>query len=375
MKEIIESIDGGTSKGGRRVVVAMSGGVDSSVVAAMLSEQGYDTVGVSMRLYKTADSDASKGCCSPDDLYDARSVASDIGMPFYVVNYQEEFEEKVIQHFVAEYQRGRTPSPCVLCNDHVKFDTLLNLACSVQASSLATGHYARIEQDETGRWQLLRGVDRNKDQSYFLFGIKREMLPKIMFPLGGLTKEKVREIAGQFQLPTAVKPESQDLCFVGGKHYLNFLESRLVEENRIPGEIVHVVTGETLGRHDGIHRFTVGQRRGVGIGGSEVPLYVVGICPESGCVKVGPKATLEQNRFTVSGCNWLAFDCLDAPLETGVQVRYRHRPVPAIIEPMSSGQVTVSLVNPEPGIAPGQAAVFYRDEEVLGGGWIDSPKG
>ncbi|MCA9566112.1 MAG: tRNA 2-thiouridine(34) synthase MnmA, partial [Myxococcales bacterium] len=218
------------------------------------------------RLYKSGSSTPAKGCCSPDDLFDARSVATELGIPFYVVNYQDEFQARVIDHFVSEYRRGRTPSPCVLCNDYLKFNTLLELVDSVGAGWLATGHYAQIDQDESGRWRLRRGVDPTKDQSYFLFGIKRELLAKILFPLGGMTKDQVRELAGAQDLPTATKAESQDLCFVGGNNYLSFLEKRLPESERIPGELVHVESGEVLGTHDGIHRYTIGQRKGLGIG-------------------------------------------------------------------------------------------------------------
>jgi len=359
---------------GVRVVVAMSGGVDSSVVAALLADQGAQAIGVSMRLYKTGDDGPAKGCCSPDDLYDARSVASSLGMPFYVVNYEDDFESRVIEHFVAEYKQGRTPSPCVLCNDHLKFDTLLGLTDSVGAVSLATGHYARIEQDETGRYRMLRGVDRKKDQSYFLFGMKREVLPRISFPLGGLEKHEVRALAERFGLPTAQKAESQDLCFVGGGHYLDFLEKRLSQEDKIPGQFVHVETEEVLGEHDGIHQYTVGQRRGLRIGGTAEPLYVVGICPDTGRVSVGEKPALLSNECIIARCNWLAFESLDAPVEAEVQVRYRHKGVPALVEPLGDGRARIVFDKPEAAISPGQAAVVYRDDEVLGGGWIESPK-
>ncbi len=358
---------------GARTLVAMSGGVDSSVVAALLAEQGAETVGVSMRLYQSAHDAPGKGCCSPDDLFDARSVAATLGMPFYVVNYEEAFEQKVIAHFVDEYRRGRTPSPCVLCNDHLKFDTLLELAADLEADTLATGHYARIVVDElSGRHKLLRGVDQKKDQSYFLFGIRREALPRVSFPLGGMQKSEVREHAERFGLPTAGKSESQDLCFVGGRHYLAFLEERLPTHERLPGAIVHVDSREVLGRHDGIHRYTIGQRRGLGVGGGAEPLYVVGIDPETAEVLVGPKRRLASETCTLTRCNWLAFEALEQPIEALVQVRYRHRAVPALVEPIGDGRARVTFRTPEAAVAPGQAAVVYRDQEVIGGGWIDA---
>ncbi len=363
------------SAGRARTLVAMSGGVDSSVVAALLAEQGLDCVGVSMRLYASGSGGPAKGCCSPDDLFDARTVAANLGLPFYVVNYQEEFERRVIAHFVDEYRRGRTPSPCVLCNDHLKFDTLLGLAESIDAEALATGHYARVERDETGRWRLLRGVDREKDQSYFLFGIRREVLPRLRFPLGGLTKAETRALAERFDLPTADKAESQDLCFVGGGSYLAFLDQRLVGDDKPrPGDIVHCDTGEVLGRHDGVHRYTIGQRRGIGVGAAE-PLYVVALRAESAEVVVGPRERLARPSCVASRCNWLAFERLAGPERVEVQVRYRHRPVGAVVVPLdgggAGGRVRVDFDEPERALAPGQAAVFYRGDEVLGGGWID----
>jgi tRNA-specific 2-thiouridylase len=356
-----------------RVVVAMSGGVDSSVVAALLVGQGADVVGVSMRLYDSKKTGAGKGCCSPDDLYDARAVASGLGIPFYVVNYQEAFQERVIDRFVSDYRRGRTPSPCVLCNNHVKFDTLLTRALALGAGCLATGHYARIEPDETGRLRLLRGLDRAKDQSYFLFGIEREALGRIRFPLGGLAKQAVRDLAEQFGLPTASKAESQDLCFVGGGKYVDFLEKRLAREDRLPGDIVHSETGLVLGRHAGIHRYTVGQRRGLGVSFGGEPLYVTQISADTGQVTIGPRGALGTSSCDLVDCNWLAFESLDAPVTAAVQIRYRHQPAPAVIEPLDRCSVRVWFDQPESAVSPGQAGVIYRGDEVLGGGWIENP--
>jgi tRNA-specific 2-thiouridylase len=362
----------------------MSGGVDSSVVAALLQAEGYEVVGVSMRLYRSGSTGstgstggsgaagAARGCCSPDDLYDARSVAETLGVPFYVVNYQGEFERRVIDHFVAEYRRGRTPSPCVLCNNHVKFDSLLSRTAEIGASRLATGHYARIDcEPATGRWRLRRGLDPVKDQSYFLFGIERVALSQLMFPLGGLTKERVRRLAERFGLPTAHKAESQDLCFVGGAGHVEFLERQLPEAEQRPGPLVHVETGEVLGFHLGIHRFTVGQRRGLGISYGE-PLYVTSIEADTSRVLVGPRRALESLEWTLTGCNWLAIDELTEPVEGVAQIRYRHRPVPATVEPLGPGRARIRFAEPEGSVTPGQAAVLYREDEVIGGGWIDT---
>lgn len=358
---------------GERVVVAMSGGVDSSVVAAMLAEQACDPVGISMRLYKSGNDGPAKGCCSPDDLFDARSVATALSMPFYVVNYQEAFQKRVIDHFIDEYRRGRTPSPCVLCNDHLKFDTLIGFAESVGAARLATGHYARIERDEDGGVHLLRGVDERKDQSYFLFGIRKEVLPQLLFPLGAMNKAEVRALAERFGLPTANKAESQDLCFVGG-HYRDFLDKRLLEDERVPGDIVHAETDQVLGRHEGIHRYTIGQRKGLGVGGAGGPLYVVGIDPESGRVRVGPRDALFRRDCEISRCNWLNLPSDGPAFSAQVKVRYRHNPVPALVEVLDDDRARIVFEQPEPAVAPGQAAVVYNGDEVLGGGWIDSPR-
>ena len=358
---------------GQRVVVAMSGGVDSSVTTALLAEHGAEAIGVSMHLFGAGDTAPPKGCCSPDDAMDARSVAAKLEIPFYVVDYEAEFATKIIGNFVDEYRSGRTPSPCVLCNNYLKFDTLLSLADSLGATRLATGHYARIEEGDSG-YRLLRGVDRRKDQSYFLFGIKRDVLPRILFPLGGLEKSEVRELAAGYGLPTASKAESQDLCFVSGANYLEFLEKHLDDEDRVPGEIVHVESGRVLGNHEGIHRYTIGQRRGLGVGGSDGPLYVIGLSERTGQVFVGSRESLRTAECTLSGCNWLAFESLVEPIDALVQVRYRHEPVPACVEPISQERARVVFATPEEAVAPGQAAVVYWDQEVVGGGWIDSPR-
>lgn len=352
-----------------RVVVAMSGGVDSSVAAAMMHADGWDVVGMAMRLYAD-EKKSGKSCCSPDDLHDARAVAARSGFPFYVANYQEEFERRVVAAFVDDYRRGRTPSPCVLCNNHLKFEVLFERTASLGAEFLVTGHYARIERIGD-RYALLRGVDRRKDQSYFLFGLARDALARIRFPLGGFTKEEVRALGRRLAVPTAEKPESQDICFVAGRDYAEFVESRLSPDQLVPGNIVHADTGDVLGTHDGIHRFTVGQRRGLGIAFAE-PLYVKSINAESGDVTVGVRDRVGVARFRLERCNWLRWADVPRAFDADVQVRYRQDAVPCRVEVGEGGSATVTLFEALSGVAPGQAAVFYEGEEVLGGGWIEA---
>jgi tRNA-specific 2-thiouridylase len=350
-----------------RIVVAMSGGVDSSYVAALLASQGHEVVGMSMRLYEDPNKTPDKTCCSPDDLLEARSVAARFDFPFYVVNYQEQFREKIIDYFVDEYRRGRTPSPCVMCNNHLKFDTLIERTMRVNASKLATGHYARIVE-RNGSYALLRGVDAKKDQSYFLFGIPREHLNKIMFPLGGMTKDVVRERANELEVPTANKPESQNICFIGGGSYAEFVKQRLGDDV-IKGEMRLLETNETLGTHDGIHNFTLGQRKGLGISHT-APLYVHRIDPDTGTVWVTKNAKSGRDRFVVSRTNWLRWEVPPQRFECTVQIRSRAKDVPCSVE-FVNGEYVVSLADASHFVTPGQAAVFYDEEEVLGGGWIE----
>ncbi len=351
-----------------RGVVAMSGGVDSSVTAALLKAQGHELVAISMRLYE-APPRSDRSCCSPDDLFDARSVATRLDIPFYVANYVDAFRERVIDYFLDEYRRGRTPNPCVACNNHLKFEVLLARTRALGGRWLATGHYARVEEGPEG-WRLLRGADTRKDQSYFLFGIPRDALPAIRFPLGHLTKPEVRDLAEQHGLPTAAKAESQEICFVSGEDYSAFVKRKLADEAPRPGTI-ELEDGTVVGHHDGVHAFTVGQRRGLGVAWHE-PLFVLGVDPRAARVIVGPLQHLDIRALRAERCNWLSFERPPGPLEVEVQLRYRSRPVPALITPLEDGQsVEVEFKEPQRAVAPGQAAVFYRGDEVLGGGTIE----
>ncbi len=365
-----------------KIAVAMSGGVDSSAAAAILKEAGHELVGFTMQLWNqrrglNMDENGEplpSRCCSLDDVYDARRVAEDLGFPFYVLNLEREFERDVVEPFVKSYLEGETPIPCVACNSRLKFASLDRLARSLGCDKVATGHYARVEFDEAAtRYRLLRGRDARKDQSYFLWELTQEQLAHAMFPLGEMEKREVRDAARAQGLNVAEKKESQEICFVPDGDYAGFIDRYLAAEGKetlapAHGEIVDT-RGEVLGEHGGIHRYTVGQRRGLGIS-RELPLYVVRVEPEENRIVVGEADELLSAEFDAAGVNWVAFDEPLEPVRADVRVRYRHTEAPALITPLGAGRVRVRFDTPQRAVTPGQATVFYRGAEVLGGGWI-----
>jgi tRNA-uridine 2-sulfurtransferase len=342
------------------IVVALSGGVDSATVAGLLAEAGVRVIGVTMRLYDARGTSASVGgrCCGPRDVEDARRVCAHLGIPFYVANYEDEFRARVVDDFVAEYTAGRTPNPCVRCNQHIKFTPLLRRARALGADALATGHYARLDGT-----RLLRARDPRKDQSYFLFNMPREARAHVRFPLGALTKDEVRAHARRLALPVADKAESQEICFVPDGDYAAFVAARAPAA---AGDVVDEA-GRVLGRHDGVHRFTVGQRRGIGVAAGE-PRYVIGIDALTRRVTVGARDALAQSVIEVDDVTWTEPPA--APVRARVQIRYRHEAQPALVEPLGGGRARVTFDAPERGPAPGQAAVFYDGDAVVGGGFI-----
>jgi tRNA-specific 2-thiouridylase len=355
----------------KRIVVAMSGGVDSSVAAALLAEQGHEVIGMTMQIWDYSTFAAQNGetfgtCCSLDDVHDARRVAEQLGIPFYVVNFEKDFQQAVIDRFCDDYFAGRTPNPCVLCNQVLKFELLLRRARELEADCLATGHYARIVAENDG-YSLRKGRDAQKDQSYFLFTLTQTQMARVLFPLGAMSKEEVRGHAARLGLRVAQKAESQDICFVPDGDYVRFLEEER-GGGRMAGEIVHV-SGEVLGRHLGTYRYTIGQRRGLGIAWPR-PLYVVGIDAETKRVVVGEEEHLARTELTVHGANWCEA-APEGPLRAACRIRYRHREVPALITPLPGGRAQVAFDVPQRGVTPGQAAVFYEGDRVVGGGWIE----
>ncbi|MDX2169220.1 MAG: tRNA 2-thiouridine(34) synthase MnmA [Deltaproteobacteria bacterium] len=345
-----------------RVVVAMSGGVDSSLAAALLVEQGYDVVGVSMRLWSGA---SDSGCCSLDDFLDARLVAEQLGIPFYVMDFRAEFQRAVVDEFVAEYGRGRTPNPCARCNQYVKFAGFWQRARELGATRVATGHYARVEPRDDGA-ALLRGRDADKDQSYFLFGMERAALAHTLFPVGGLAKPAVRAAAEQRGLPVAHKRDSQEICFVPKGEHAAFVAAHGGSAPR-PGLLIDGA-GRALGQHDGVHHFTVGQRHGLGLGGGE-PRYVTAIDAASGTVQVGAADDVFSSGVVADGVNWLA-PIPSAGARVSLRIRSRFAPQAARIEHADAGGFVVRAEAGLRAVTPGQAAVLYDGERVLGGGWI-----
>jgi tRNA-specific 2-thiouridylase len=366
-----------------KIAVAMSGGVDSSAAAAILKEQGHELVGFTMQLWdqrrginvdENGDPLPSR-CCSLDDVYDARRVAEELDFPFYVLNLERDFERAVVQPFITSYLNGETPIPCVACNSRLKFASLDRLAVSLGCEKVATGHYARVEFDPaTNRYRLLRGLNEQKDQSYFLWELTQPQLSRALFPLGEMSKPEARDAARQHGLAgVAEKKESQEICFVPDGDYAGFIDRYLEAEDateRLPGagEIVDT-SGRVVGQHEGIHRYTVGQRRGIGIAG-EKPLYVISINSDRNRVTVGGAEELLSTEFIAAGVNWIAFDDLAEPVRADVRVRYRHTAAAATITPLPDARARIVFDEPQRAITPGQATVFYRGDEVVGGGWI-----
>jgi tRNA-specific 2-thiouridylase len=365
-----------------KIAVAMSGGVDSSAAAAILKEQGHELVGFTMQLWNqrrgiSVDENGDplpSRCCSLDDVYDARRVAEELGFPFYVLNLEKEFERDVVQPFIDSYLNGETPIPCVACNSRLKFASLDRLAASLGCEKVATGHYARVDFDEkTGRYRLLRGRDPQKDQSYFLWELGQDQLSRALFPLGEMSKNDARQAARDNRLAVAEKKESQEICFVPDGDYAGFIDRYLDAEDardRLPGS-GEVVTrnGNLVGTHAGLHHYTIGQRRGIGIADSQ-PLYVIEIESAKNRIVVGYQNELMSDEFTATGVNWIALDDPTEPVRAEVRVRYRHTAAPATITPLSANRVRVRFDEPQRAITPGQATVFYRGDEVVGGGWI-----
>ena len=364
------------------IAVAMSGGVDSSAVAGLLKRQGRPIVGMTMQLWdqrrfpELIPPGMSSGrCCSLDDVYDARGVANHVGIPFYVVSHEEQFEKEVVEPFVRDYLEGRTPIPCTLCNNFIKFDSFLRTARQIGAERVATGHYARVDTDPaTDRYLLRRGVDETRDQSYFLFGLTQEQLSRSLFPLGGMAKSEVRVLAADLQLPVAQKPESHEICFVPDGDYARFVE-RYVEDKGIElpetdGEVI-TEDGEVLGSHKGIHHYTIGQRKGLGVAVGK-PMYVTRIEAASRQVIIGDNASLLKKAFQVHDVNWISIPSLEEPLRVETKIRHQFPPAESVVRPTAdTGCVEVEFDLPQRAVTPGQAAVFYQGDLVVGGGWIE----
>jgi tRNA-specific 2-thiouridylase len=354
-----------------RVVIAMSGGVDSSVAAALLVDAGHEVLGLSMQLYDQRESaEAFGSCCSLGDLQDARRVATALGIPHYILNFEAQFKETVVADFVREYAAGRTPIPCVHCNSSLKFATLVERAADFDAACVATGHYAQVVYDETAaRYRLKRGVDPDKDQSYFLFSLTQDQLARALFPVGGLTKPEVRAVAERRGLAVARKPDSQEICFVPDGDTAGFV-ARQLGDVPVPHGVIEDSGGRVLGEHAGVHRFTVGQRKGLGLS-TGVPLYVLRVDAKDARVVVGSREELGGRTLSASRVNWIAGVPPEGAMRVTARIRHRHRDAPATLVADTDSRAHVTFDEPQMAIAPGQATVFYDGEDVVGGGWID----
>lgn len=369
-----------------KIAVAMSGGVDSSAVAAILKAEGHDLIGFTMQLWNmrrgiNVDRDGEplpSRCCSLDDVYDARRVANELEIPFYVLNLEKDFERDVVQPFITSYLNGETPIPCVACNSRLKFASLDRIARSLDCEKVATGHYARVRFDQSAnRYRLLRGADARKDQTYFLWELTQDQLAHALFPLGEMSKADTRQAAREHDLAVAEKSESQEICFVPDGNYAGFIDRYLEIENRsreqpTAGTITDA-RGRVLGSHNGVHRYTIGQRRGLNVlptTTSTRPLYVIDVDAKTNRVVVGHDDELLRESFVAAGVNWIAFDAPTTNVRAEVRVRYRHTAVPATLEPLENNRVRVTFDDAQRAITPGQATVFYAGDETLGGGWI-----
>lgn len=355
------------SGNGIKVVMAMSGGVDSSVAAAMLVEQGYEVIGLMLRLW-AEDGSAANRCCTLEAQADAAAVADLLNIPFYVRDYKKLFKSAVVEPFITAYAAGQTPNPCLVCNRVIRFDHLLNEALSLGATYLATGHYARVKQNSAGEYELWRGLDPSKDQSYVLHGLTQKNLPHVMFPLGEYAKETVRQLGQKYGISVFNKPDSQDLCFLGDDGYRGFLQ-RYAPQTLIPGDIVDT-QGRVLGRHIGLPAYTIGQRKGLGASHPE-PLYVIRLDMAANRLVVGVHAELGRDELTAHGVTYISGQPPQEALAVEAKIRYKARPIPALITPLPDNRLHAKLASPLPDITPGQGFVFYHGDQVLGGGTIE----